>query len=264
LIRVLIGCIFLLVNLSANYEEGKAVFEKKCSSCHGGFIEINILKENFFEKKNKLLNLKAPTENMLAYAIMDSPKKIGDPNDLEMRQIEIEEFLKSYLDEPERYKSICDEHILKFYETKPSMKGQLSDEEYVNLSYYFMEYKDNREKIKEEKILASDFDEKAITKKAKLEDKIIMVYATSKTCYFCKKMDKEVLSLEDVKSKMNEDYIFVKVDVDNEQLPFDLKKVYKEITPTFFILDKDGKYIKQYPGSWTKSDFLEILKENLK
>ena len=38
-----------------------------------------------------------------------------------------------------------------------------------------------------------------------------------------------------------------------------LEKVYKKITPTFFIVSKEGKFIKQYPGSWTKSDFLEIF-----
>ena len=77
-------------------------------------------------------------------------------------------------------------------------------------------------------------------------------------------MDKEVLSLAEVKKKIDENYVYMKVDVDETKLPFELQKVYKQITPTFFILAKDGTYIKQYPGSWTKSDFLEILKENLK
>ena len=66
------------------------------------------------------------------------------------------------------------------------------------------------------------------------------------------------------KYQIDENYIYMKVDVDETKLPFELQKVYKQITPTFFILSKDGTYIKQYPGSWTKSDFLEILKENLK
>mgnify|MGYP000650300371 FL=1 len=56
----------------------------------------------------------------------------------------------------------------------------------------------------------------------------------------------------------------MKIDVDETKLPFELRNVYKNITPSFFIVSKEGNYIKQYPGSWTKSDFLEILKENLK
>lgn len=264
MIKILIFCVLLLLNLNADFKEGAAVFKNKCSSCHAGFVSFDILKENFFEKKNKILNLKAPTENMLAYAIMDSPKKIGDPLDPEMRQIEIEEFLKSYLEKPDRFNSICDEHILKYYEEKPSMKNQLSDEDYVNLSYFFLEYKENRTDEKKEKVLTNGYDENKFIVQAKNENKQIIVYATSKTCYFCKKMDREVLGLDDVKSKINEDYIYIKVDVDEVKLPFSLEKVYKRITPTFFIVNQDGKYLKQYPGSWTKSDFLEILKENIK
>ena len=126
-----------------------------------------------------------------------------------------------------------------------------------------MEYKNNSVQTSKNKELLSN-DETTILKKAQKENKQIMVYAFSKTCYFCKKMDKEVLSLAEVKKKIDENYVYMKIDVDETKLPFELQKVYKEITPTFFIVSKDGTYIKQYPGSWTKSDFLEILKENLK
>ena len=262
MIKILIFSLFLLVNLNASYKDGQEIFKNKCSSCHGDFIAVNTLKENFFEKNNKLLNLKAPTVNMLAYAIMDSPKKIGDPNDIDMRQIEIENYLKAYLEKPDRFNSICDEHILKFYETKKTILG-LSNEDYTYLAIFFMEYKNNLTKNIEEKELISN-DETSIIKKAQKQNKLIMVYATSKTCYFCKKMEKEVLNFEDVKNKINKNYIFMKIDVDEVKLPFELQKVYKEITPTFFIVSKDGVYLKQYTGSWVKSDFLEILKENIK
>lgn len=262
-ILLITSLFFAALNASDEYEEGKKIFESKCSSCHGAHVEINVLKENFFEKKNKLLNLKAPTVNMLAYAIMDSPKKIGDPNDMEMRQIEIEEYLKSYLQTPDRFFSICDEHILKYYEKKPSMKGELSDEEFTNLSYFFMEYSENLPK--EDKVtLDSNLDENKIVLKAQKSNKLIMVYATASDCYFCKKMEKNVLSHKDIEDKIDENYIFVKVDVNEKGLPFNLQKEYKRITPSFFVLDKNGKFITQYPGSWTKSDFIEILKENMK
>lgn len=248
---------------SSEYEEGKKLFEVKCSSCHTDYVSINKLKENFFEKNNKLLNLKAPTVNMLAYAIMDSSKKIGDPTDPEMRQIEIEEFLKSYLEKPDIFNSICDEHILKFYDVKPSMKGELSDDDYINLSYFFMEYKENLD-IKQEIVLDSDFDEDEIILNAQKDNKLIMVYATSQDCYFCRKMEKNVLSHNDIKKQIDKNYIYIKVDVEKMGLPFNLVEKYKKITPSFFVLDSDGKFITQYPGSWTKSDFKEILQENIK
>jgi thioredoxin-related protein len=263
LIKILLVSLLLLLNLNADYKEGKEIFEQKCSTCHGQFISINTLKENFFEKNNELLNLKSPTVNMLAYAIMDSPKKIGDENDAEMQEIEIENYLKSYLENPDRFNSICDEHILQYYDTKESMK--LSDDEYNNLAIFFMEYKNNLENTEVKNInTSSTINEAEILKKAKEENKQIIVYATAKSCYFCKKMDKEVLGLPDIKKQIDKNYIYIKNDMDESTLPFDLQKVYKKITPTFFIVSKEGKYIKQYPGSWTKSDFQEILKENLK
>lgn len=264
MIKILIFCLFLITNLNASYKDGELIFKNKCSSCHGIFIDFNTLKENFFEKNNKLLNLKAPTVNMLAYAIMDSPKRVGDPNDEDMRQIEIENYLKSYLEKPDKFNSICDEHILQFYDTKKAILD-LSNEDYTNLALFFMEYKENlNEKEKEVSNFASSADEKAILEKAKKENKKIIVYATSKSCFFCKRMDRDVLNLEEVKKQMEKNYIFIKNDMDESLLPFDLQKVYKKITPSFFILSKEGVFEKQYPGSWTKSDFLEILKENVK
>ena len=253
------------IALFANFEDGKKVFDAKCSSCHKEYIPMNLLKENFLEKNNTLLNLKAPSANIIVWAMFDSSKKIGDENDKEFQEIEINGYLKSYLENPDRFNSICDEHILSFYETKPSMKGELNEEDYKNLTNYFMLYKDNLTiSNKEIEKTFSSTNEKEILEKAKKENKKIIVYATSKSCFFCKRMDRDVLNLDEVKKEMNKNYIFVKNDMDESTLPFDLQKVYKKITPTFFILSKEGTYIKQYPGAWIKSDFLQILKENVK
>lgn len=261
MIKIILTTLLFFISLNADYKEGKEIFQNKCSTCHGDYIAINTLKDNFFNKNNETLNLKAPTVNLLAYAMLESSKKIGDPNDLEMQELEIESFLKSYLEKPDRFNSICDDFVLNFYDTKKSMK--LSDEEYKNLAIFFMEYKDNLE-IKQEEKKSSSLDEEKILKKANKENKKIIVYATSDSCFFCKKMDREVLSKSDIKTKMDKSFIFIVNDMDKSTLPFDLQKVYKKITPTFFILTKEGEYIKQYPGSWTKSDFNEILDENNK
>jgi hypothetical protein len=232
LIKVLLFCLFLFVNLKADYKDGEVIFKNKCSSCHSDFVSVNTIKENFFEKNNKLLKLKAPTVNMLAYAIMDSPKKIGDPNDEDMRQIEIENYLKSYLEKPDKFNSICDEHILKFYETKKAILD-LKNEDYTNLAIFFMEYKNNLVKTQENKVLLSN-DETLILEKAQKQNKKIIVYATSESCYFCKKMDRDVLNLKEIKNKIDENYVYMKVDVDETKLPFELQKVYKETKKSMF------------------------------
>ncbi len=263
---VVLFAIILISSLNANYERGQEIFLEKCSSCHGNFIEMKLLKKNFFEKDNKLLNLRSPTVNMLAYAIMDSPKRIGDKEDPEMQQIEIEEYLNTYLRTPDLNNSICEPSIIKYYDEKKSVDYRLSEKDIFSLAVFFMEYKKERLKKNPKKIrvLSNNFNENKLLVEAKETNKKILVYATSKTCHFCKKMDKEVLSLSDIEKEIKKDYIFLKVDIEDFSLPFGLIKEFKGMTPTFFALNDEGELQNKYPGSWNKRDFLIILKENNK
>lgn len=255
--------IFLLISVSlmADFEQGEKLFRDKCSSCHTGFVDLNTLKKNFFEQNNTLLNLKAPTENMLVYAIMRGPKSIGDKDDEEMRGIEIEEFLKNHLEEPNTLNTICEPEFFKYYATKSCDKIVLDDEEAVLLATYFMEYKEP-EKPEAQKDSISKSKTQLLLEQAKKENKHIIVYAGSKTCYFCKKMEKEVLALSDVQVSMKKDFLFFNVDVDKEELPFGLEEEFEEMTPTFFFINHNKERLNIYPGAWIKEDFLKILKEN--
>lgn len=260
---LLISVLFITL-VNADFKKGEEIFSQKCSSCHGKYVDMKTLKMNFFEKKNKLLNITSPTENMLAYAIMDSPKHLGDSEDSEMQQIEIEEFLKNYLDNPNLENSICEASIIKYYDKKSFIDYNLSDKDISNLAIYFMNYKKERLKnnTKEIKKLSNSYNENDLLIQSKKNNKKILVYATSKTCHFCKKMDKEVFSLSDVQNEIQKDFIFLKVDIEDSSLPFNLSKGYRGMTPTFFAVDTNGKLQNKYPGSWNKKDFLLILKEN--
>jgi thioredoxin-related protein len=257
---------FLFVSLldANNFQEGKKIFNAKCSTCHAGHIPADKLKENFFEKENKLLNLKSPSVNMLAYTIMDSPKHIGDPDDPEMQQMEVEEYLKDSLYDPKPENSICDASFAKYYDTKKSMKGEVSPEEITALSYYFMAYKKEWMKAhpKKKRILSESYKEKDLLEDAIKENKRIIIEASSSTCHFCKKMKREVLDTEEIQTAMHKDYIFVEVDIDKMKLPFSLQKAFKGITPTFFFLSKEGALLNHYPGSWNSRDWKLLLKEN--
>ena len=193
----------------------------------------------------------------------DSSKKIGDENDKEFQEIEINGYLKSYLENPDRFNSICDDSALGHYENKSSMKGELSDDDYINLTTYFMEFKNN---IKEENVYKeakySKEEEQNILTKAKNENKKIIVYTTSSSCYFCKKMDKAVFTDNEIKTLLDKNYILIEIDMDRSSLPFDLQKEYKRVTPSFFFVNNNKKLLTQYPGAWKKNDFIDILKEN--
>ena len=265
-----LGLLLLLIavvtHLHAEFKEGEKIFKNKCSSCHAGHIPADTLKKNFFEKKNTLLRLKAPSVNMIAYAIMDSPKHIGDPGDPEMQQMEIEEYLKDALFAPTHENSICDENIAKYYEEKRSMKGKVSPEEITVLSHYFMGYKKAWQKAhpKKEHILSESYKEKDLLNDAIKENKRIIIEASSSTCHFCKKMKREVLDTPQIQKVTSKDFILIEIDIDKMKLPFGLQKAFQGITPTFFFLSKEGKLLNHYPGSWNSRDWKLILEENRK
>ncbi len=85
--------------------------------------------------------------------------------------------------------------------------------------------------------------------------KVILIDVIHKDCRFCIKMGK---NFNDAKmSKWLEDkFIFVKIDIDNEKLPFDVEIPF---TPTFLFV-KDGKIIKIIPGYWDNDDFKYLTK----
>jgi len=262
--RVLTLSILTSFSLFGGFQEGKILFSKYCSSCHKGYISADKIKENFFNQDNRLLKLDAPTENMLVYAIMDGPKKVGDPSDEEMRQAEIEEYLKEMLYHPDRDASICDPVVLKYYKNKTPLKVKLSDEDIANLAQFFMNYK--KERLKKNppiiKHLSSNYDEKKLLSDAKKSGRFIIIEASSPTCHYCKKMKREVIDSDDIKKLIEKNYIMVEMNIEKEKLPFGLNKHYKHITPSFFFLDSNGKLLADYPGSWNKRDFEMILNQH--
>lgn len=121
-----------------SYEEGKIVFKNKCSKCHEMYIEVELLMKNFIYEENKLLNLKAPTGNEISYRLKH---QLGDITDIDSQLFETTEFVRDYLNYPDKTKSICLPGILKHFDTMPSMKGKISDKEIDRVTYflYFLE-----------------------------------------------------------------------------------------------------------------------------
>ncbi len=252
------------IALFGGFKEGKELFDKYCSSCHTGYIPADKIKRNFFDEENKLLKLDAPTVNMLAYAIMDGPKKVGDPSDEEMRQAEIEEYLKEMLYHPDKDASICDTTVMKYYKPKQPLNTKLDDEQIADLAEFFMNYKKERLKNSKPVIkhLSDAYDEKKLLQDAKKSGKNIVIEVSSPHCHYCKKMKREVIDSDEIKNILAQNYIMIEMNVEEEKIPFDLKKYYKNITPSFFFLDNQGKLLGSYPGSWNKSDFKMILNEH--
>jgi len=247
-----IAVLFVFGVISLFGSEGEEVYQKKCASCHEAFVPMEKLMENFMETNNALLQLKAPTLNQLSFRLK---QQIGDPKgDEDMHRMEIGAFISDYLKNPDKQKSVCLPDVIKYFDTMPSMKDELNDDEIEAVSEFLYDYE--RKLIEQKSITYESFD-KAL-ERAKKEDKLIMIKATSKHCHYCKKMDREVFIEEEIVKAFQKDFIAVSVDVGKSTLPLGLKS---EMTPTFFFIDKEKKMVKRIPGSWNKEDFLEILKE---
>ncbi len=234
------------------FANGETIYKKMCASCHLGYMPIGELKENFVEFNNTKLHLKAPTLNQLSFRLKSH---IGDPKgDEDIHVMEVVEFIKDYVYNPDEKKSVCMKEVIESFDLMPSMKGVISSEDLEEVGEYIYHYDKNSLALHSVKY---ELFESAL-KKAKLEDKIIMIKATSKFCHFCKKMDHEVLSVDEIVKKLKKDFVSVSVDVYKSSLPMGLE--YK-VTPTYFFVNSNKKVLKVIPGALDKDDFLTILKE---
>jgi len=244
--------LLLLLSLSLFGMDGEEVYKKKCSSCHQLYIPVEILMKNFMEQNNTLLHLKAPTVNQLSYRLK---QRIGDPKgDKDIQLMEVTAFIKNYLLHPDKQKSICLPEIVSYFNTMPSFKGRISDEEIEAVAEWIYFYLPPVKEVN--KLQFVDY-QKAFSL-AKRLGKIIMIEVTSPTCHYCIKMEETTLKDPDVIALISSDFIPVRVDVSRQKLPNNLKW---SMTPTFIFLNSDGSVLKTVPGAWMKDDFLTILKE---
>lgn len=232
---------------------GKQIYDKKCSSCHKGFIPLSKLKHNFIDTNNTLLHLKAPTLNQLSYRLK---KSIGDPQgDKEMHLMEISSFVFDYIITPDKSKSLCLPEIITFFDTMPSLKGKITEEEVDEVIEYIYDFNANIISQKSQKYSGNL---KKALKQAEKENKIIIIEAMSEHCHFCKKMELEVMIDDKITSLLKKDFIFLQVDVSKERLPLGFKSL---MTPSFFFVNSNAKLLLEMKGAWGIKDFIEILEE---
>jgi thioredoxin-related protein len=97
-------------------------------------------------------------------------------------------------------------------------------------------------------------------KKARQEEKLIMIYIYSSKCYYCKKMEATTFKDPQIQEIVNKNFVAVKVRKCDDEGQF-IRKEYGYLgTPTFHFLTPDGKKIKSIFGAWNKKEFLKILK----
>lgn len=232
--------------------EGQEVYEKKCASCHQGYIPMSKIKENFLDHNNTQLKLTAPTLNQLSYRLK---QRVGDPKgDNDIHRMEVAAFVSEYVLYPDREKSLCLDDVMQHFQTMPSLKGKVTEEELEAVSAYIYDFE--KEIVEEDSVQYEGFEQ--VLQQAKKAHKIIMIKAMTKDCHFCRKMEREVLVEKEVADQLEKDFISVTIDISTTELPLGLKT---ELTPSFIFIDENANVLLNIPGSWNKTDFLEILKE---
>ena len=94
-------------------------------------------------------------------------------------------------------------------------------------------------------------------KRAKAENKPVVIYFYSKYCRFCDAMDNNVLFDKEIKKILNDATVYMRVDVDITRQLASLYNVRGY--PTIWLLDPTGKRITSIPGYIQKSDFKRVL-----
>jgi thioredoxin-related protein len=102
----------------------------------------------------------------------------------------------------------------------------------------------------------SSFDEALM--RAKIEKKLLLVELIMDFCPYCERMEKSVLSKDDVKKILDEKYIFIKLNTKRDEIPSNLTS---RLTPTFYFLNHQGEVLEELKGLMKKSDFLFYLEE---
>lgn len=97
-------------------------------------------------------------------------------------------------------------------------------------------------------------------KKAKKEDKPLLVYLFMLNCYTCEYMDGEVFQDKKVVTYLRKNYVVVKLYANDRSLPEELRV---EMSPVFhFINGQNGEMIESIMGGRSARKFLKQLKNS--
>jgi len=96
-------------------------------------------------------------------------------------------------------------------------------------------------------------------KRAKAKHKIIFIRVRSTSCKYCDQLDATMKHSSKVKSIVNKYFEIVKIDIDSERVPLDIR--IGSTPMIIFIRPNDKKILMELPGIRALGELLEILKE---
>jgi len=104
---------------------------------------------------------------------------------------------------------------------------------------------------------------KEVLAKAKAENKYIVVDCYTDWCGWCKVMDKETMTNDEVIVMLHQNYIAVKMDMEHGEGVKMAMKYHVSGFPSFLYFNPEGRYVYQSSGYQKKDAFLAELKKVL-
>lgn len=93
-------------------------------------------------------------------------------------------------------------------------------------------------------------------KKATSENKLVLVEVAAIWCSTCRRLDNEVFANPQVRQKINEKFIFSRLEYESSEGTEFLKQHDAVGFPNLWILDGDGKTLKKLSVTFDPADFL--------
>ncbi len=126
---ILILSFFFLFTFAADSSPAKKIYQKKCAMCHNIEAPESIAQRDAMVAPYLRLALRSV---YIGVDALEEPKTKAEHKKLTL------EFLKDYMINPHRDKSYCEDIIFEKYQTMPSMKGFISEQQLESvLSYIY-------------------------------------------------------------------------------------------------------------------------------
>ncbi|WNO08825.1 thioredoxin family protein [Teredinibacter sp. KSP-S5-2] len=95
--------------------------------------------------------------------------------------------------------------------------------------------------------------------KARKENKLVLADMSAIWCPACRKLDKNVLSNNDVQQAINQKYIFTRIEYETEAGKAFSQKYQVSGFPTLLVLDTKGTLVRRLPLTFDTKAFLSNL-----
>lgn len=96
---------------------------------------------------------------------------------------------------------------------------------------------------------------------AKSSNKLVLADMSAIWCPSCRKLDKQVFSNEQVKSQINQDFVYARIEYDSPAGERFMQDYQVTGFPTLLILNAEGEKLVQLPLSYEPEAFLATLQK---